>query len=105
MEVVALIRDLVIIVLGIIWIATGLLVGIIAWMTYKFVRSAPRRAEAVTTPAREVLGQAREAVDNATQGARTAKEAITFVSDKAIVPTITIVSAAVGARRFVEALF
>src|SRR2546423_4843325 len=105
MEVIAVIRDLVIIILGVIWIATGLIVGAIAWYSYKFVKSAPRRAEAVTTPARELLGEAKQAVGTVGEGARTAKEAITFVSEKAVLPTITVVSAVAGARRFVEALF
>ena len=104
MEIVALLRDLVIILAGLVWIVAGLLVGVIAWLTYKFVRSLPRRTEVVTTPANELLGQAKLAVGTAGEGARTAKEAITFVSDKAVAPTIAVASAVIGTRRFFETL-
>jgi hypothetical protein len=102
---IAVLRDLVIIVVGLIWIVAGVLVTIAAWATWKFLKTLPRRADAVTAPAREMVDQARQAVGTAGEGARTAKEAITFVSEKAIVPTIGAVSAVVAARRFVEVLF
>jgi hypothetical protein len=104
MEVVAFLRDLVIIIFGVVWIIAGVLVAIVAWLTYRFLRSVPRRTEAVTSPARELYGQAREAVGTAGEGARTAREAITFVSEKAVLPTIAIVSAVTGFRRFVGVL-
>lgn len=104
MEFVALVRDLVIIVVGLIWIAAGLLVTMLAWLSWKFVRTLPGRAETVTTPVKELVGQARQAVGTAGEGARTGKEAITFVGEKAVFPTIGFVSAAVAARRFVTVL-
>jgi hypothetical protein len=99
------VRDLVIIVVGLIWIVAGGLFVIVAWLTWKFVRSIPRRAEAVTAPAHELIDQAKGVVDTAGEGARTAKDAISFVSDKAVMPTIMFVSLAVGVRRFFETLF
>ena len=102
--VVALVRDIVIIIVGLIWIVAGLLVAVVAWLAWRFVRSMPRRAEAVTLPAQELLGQAGTAVGTVGDGARTAREAIGFVSEKVVVPTISIASAAAGARKFVETL-
>jgi len=104
MDIVALIRDLVIILVGLIWIVAGVLVVIVAWLTWKFMRSLPARAETVTTPVRELLGQAREAVGTAGESARTAREAVVFVSEKAVIPTIGVTSAVIGAKRFVEVL-
>ena len=101
---VAFVRDVIIIILGIIWIIAGVLVAIVAWLSWKFVRSLPRRSEMVTAPAKDLLGQAQQAVGTAGEGARTAKEAVTFVSEKAVMPTILVVSAVAGARRFVEIL-
>lgn len=104
MEVVALLRDLVIIVLGLVWIAAGALVGIVAWLAWKLLKEARRRAEELTTPAQELYGQAREALGSAGETARTAKETVTFVGEKAVMPTIVIASAASGVKRFVETL-
>lgn len=104
MEVIALLRDLVIIIVGLVWIVAGILVGIVTWLAWKFVKTLPARGEAVTTPARELVGQARQALGTAGEGANTVKEAITFVSEKAIVPTIGFVAAATAARRFVSVL-
>ena len=104
MEVIALLRDLVIIVVGLVWIVAGVLVAIVTWLAWKFVKTLPARGETVTTPARELVGQARQALGTAGEGAHTAKEAIAFVSEKAIIPTIGFVSAAVAARRFVSVL-
>ena len=103
-DVIAVVRDLVIIVVGLIWIVAGVLVAVVAWVTWKFLKTLPRRADSVAAPAREIVDQARQAVGTAGEGARTAKEAITFVSEKAVVPTIGVVSAVVAARRFVEVL-
>jgi hypothetical protein len=104
MEFVAFLRDLVIIVVGLVWIGAGILFAIVTWLAWKFVRSLPGRTETVTTPARELVGQARQALGSAGEGAHTAREAIAFVSEKAVVPTIGFVSAAVAARRFVSVL-
>jgi hypothetical protein len=104
LPIVALLRDIVIIIVGLIWIVAGLLVAAVAWLSWRFARSVPRRAEAVTVPAHELLGQARTVVGAAGEGARTAKETIGFVSEKVVVPTISIASAAVGVRKFVETL-
>ena len=104
MDFVALIRDLVIILVGLIWIVAGVLVVVIAWLAWKFMRSLPGRAEAVTTPARELVGKAREAVGTAGESARTAREAVVFVSEKAIIPTIGATSAVIGLKRFIEVL-
>jgi len=102
--IIALLRDIVIIIVGLIWIVAGVLVTLVGWLGWRFVRSMPRRAEAVTVPAQELLGQARTAVGTAGEGARTAKEAIGFVSEKVVVPTIGIASAAAGVRKFIETL-
>ena len=104
-DVIAVLRDLVIIVVGLIWIVAGVLVAGLAWAAWKFVKTLPGRAESVTTPAREIVDQAKQAVGTAGDGARTAKEAIVFVSEKAIVPTIGVVSATIAVRRFVGVLF
>jgi hypothetical protein len=104
-DVIAVVRDLVIIVVGLLWIVAGVIVTVLAWATWKFVKSLPGRAEAVTTPVLEVVDQARQAVGTAGEGARTAKEAIGFVSEKAVVPTIGVVSVAVAVRRFFAVLF
>jgi hypothetical protein len=104
LPIVALLRDIVIIIVGLIWTAAGLLVAAVAWLSWRFVRSVPRRAEAVTLPAQDLLGQARATLATAGQGARTAKETITFVGEKVVVPTISIASAAAGVRKFVETL-
>jgi hypothetical protein len=104
MEVIAVLRDLVIILSGIIWFIAGILVVVIGWITLRFVKSLPRRTEVVTAPAQDLVGQAKQAVGAAGEGARTAREAITFVSEKAVAPTIAVASAAVGVRRFIETL-
>jgi hypothetical protein len=104
MEVVALLRDLVIILFGVVWIIAGAMVAIVAWITWQFLRSVPRRAETVTSPAKELYGQAREAVGTAGESVRTAREAIVFVSEKAVLPTIAVVSAVNGIKRFVGVL-
>ena len=101
---IVVVRDLVIIVVGLIWIVAGVGLLVVLWMSWKLVRSVPGRVEVVTTPAREIVGQAREAVGTANEGARTAREAITFVSQKAVLPTIGVVSAVVALRRFFEVL-
>jgi|SRR4051812_15380755 hypothetical protein len=98
------IRDLFIIVFALVWIVAGAIVAAIAWYTYRFVRSMPERTERMITPAQELLGQTRQAVATAGDGARTAREAIGFVSEKAVLPTITVVSALAGVRTFVRAL-
>ena len=103
-DVIAVVRDLVIIVVGLIWIVAGVIVAVAAWATWKFLKSLPRRADAVATPAREIVEQARQAGGSAGEGARTAREAIGFVSEKAIVPTIGVVSATVAVRRFFAVL-
>jgi hypothetical protein len=97
-------RDLIIIIFGLVWIVAGAIVAAIAWYGYRFVRSLPARTERVIGPAQELLGQTRQAVGTAGEGARTAREAIGFVSEKAVLPTISIVSAAAGVRTFIRAL-
>jgi uncharacterized SAM-binding protein YcdF (DUF218 family) len=104
MEIVALLRDLIIIIFGIIWIVAGVLVAAVAWLAWRFAKSLPRRAEAVTVPAQELFGQAKQAVNTAGEGAHTAKEAIGFVADKAVGPVIVGASTASAVRRFFEAL-
>src|SRR4051812_35166506 len=104
MEVVALIRDLVIILAGLVWFVAGAITLAIAFLIYKFVRSLPRRTEVVTAPAQELIGQAKVAVGTAGEGMRTAKEAIAFVSEKAVAPTIAAASAVAGVRRFITVL-
>jgi hypothetical protein len=104
MEIVAVVRDLVIIIVGLIWMAAGVLVAVAAWASWKLVKSAPRRAEAVTIPAQELLGQARETLGAANDTARTAKGAVTFIAEKAVIPTIAAASTVAGVRRFVEIL-
>lgn len=103
-QIVGLVRDFVIIIVGVIWIVAGLIAVILAWTTWRFVKSMPRRTEAVSGPAQELLGQARQAVGTAGEGARTAREAIVFVSDKAVMPTIMAASAVVGVQKFVQTL-
>ena len=103
-DVIAVVRDLVIIVVGLIWMVAGVLVAVATWASWKFLKTLPGRAESAAAPAREVVDQARQAVGTAGEGARTAKEAIVFVSEKAVVPTIGVVSAAVAVRRFFEVL-
>lgn len=104
MEFVAFLRDLVIIIVGLIWIVAGVLVSLLAWLSWKFARTLPGRADTVTAPAKEIVGQARQAVGTAGESARTVREAIVFVSEKAVIPTIGLVSAAIAARRFVSVL-
>ena len=103
-HVVPFLRDLVIIILGIVWIVAGALVAVVAWVTWRLVKSLPRRAEVVTAPAQELYGQARNIMGTAGETARTAKEAVTLISDKAVVPTIAVVSAVVGIRQFFQTL-
>ena len=97
-------RDLIIIVFGLVWIVAGAIVAAIAWYAYRFIRSLPDRAERVITPTQELLGQTRQAVATAGEGAQTAREAIEFVSEKAVLPTITLLSALAGIRTFMRAL-
>ena len=100
----SIVRDVVIVLFALIWALAGALVAGVAWYSFLFVRSMRSRAEALATPANELLGQAKETLGSASESARTAKEAIAFMSDKAVMPAITVVSAAVAARRFVEVL-
>jgi hypothetical protein len=102
---VALFRDIVIILLGLVWVVAGILVAIIAFVAWRFIRTLPTRADTVSTPVVRLFGQAREAVSTAGDGARTAREAVVFVSDKAVVPAIVMASAVAGVRRFVQVLF
>ena len=81
-------------ILGIIWIIAGVLVAVVAWLVWKLVKSMPKRATAVTEPAQELFGQAKQVVGTANEGARTAKEAIAFVSEKAVMPTIMVMFSA-----------
>src|SRR5215210_5663621 len=104
MEILAVVRDLVIIVVGLIWMAAGVVVAVAAWASWKLVKSAPHRAEVVTVPAQELLGQARETLGAATDTARTARGAVTFIAEKAVIPTIAAASTVVAVRRFVEIL-
>jgi hypothetical protein len=97
-------RDFIIIVFGLVWIVAGAIVAAIAWYAYRFIRSLPGRAERVIAPSQELLGQTRQAVATAGEGAQTAREAIGFVSEKAVLPTITLLSAMAGIRTFVRAL-
>jgi hypothetical protein len=105
MEFVALLRDLIIIIFGIVWIVAGVLVAVVAWLAWKFARSLPRRAEAITVPAQELFGQAKQAVNTAGEGAHTAKEAVGFIADKAVDPIISGTATVSAVRRFFEALF
>jgi|SRR6476659_3798206 len=102
--IVAFLRDLVIIILGIVWIAAGAIVAVLAWMTWKVYKALPERAETVTRTAGELAGQVRQVLATSGDGARTGKEAIVFVSEKAVAPTIAAVSFAAGVRSFVKTL-
>jgi hypothetical protein len=102
--VIHVLRDLVIIIFGIVWILAGVLVTILAFLAIKFVKSVPKRAEVVTTPAQQLYGQAQQVMETAGDSARTAREAVTFVSSRAVLPTITAVSAVVGVRQFLDTL-
>jgi hypothetical protein len=103
-NVIHVLRDLVIIIFGIVWIVAGALVALVAWLAYKFIRSLPGRAEIVKAPAEHLYGQAQQVMETAGDSARTAREAVTFVSSKAVLPTITAVSAVVGVRQFLQTL-
>ena len=104
LQIVGLLRDIVIILLGLVWLVAGVIVAIIAFLTWRFVRTLPNRAETLSTPVVELFGQAKQVVGTAGEGARTAREAAVFVSDKAVVPAIVVASAVAGVRRFFEVL-
>jgi hypothetical protein len=103
-DILGMLRDIVIILLGVVWLIAGVIVALIAWFTFKFVRSLPNRTEGVTAQARDLLGQVRQTVGTAGEGARTATDAVTFISDRAVNPTIQFVAAVAGVRRFIEIL-
>ena len=100
----AVLRDIVIILLGVVWIVAGLIVAVIAFLTFRFVRSLPDRTEGVTAQARDLLAQVRQTVGTAGEGARTATDAVGFISDRAVNPTIQLVAAVAGVRKFFEIL-
>jgi hypothetical protein len=52
----------------------------------------------------ELYEQARQVMGTAGGTAQTAREAVTFVSDRAVGPTITFVAAVAGVRQFVQTL-
>lgn len=104
-QIVGLLRDIVIILVALIWIVAGVLMAAIAFLGWRFARSLPNRAEALIVPAREMVGQARQVVDSAGDSARTAQKTVSFISDRAVMPTIVVISAVAGVRRFIEVLF
>jgi hypothetical protein len=101
---VAFFRDIVIILFGLAWAVAGGLVAVVAFLTWRFMRTVPARADTISSPVIQLFGEAREAVGSAGDGARTAREAVVFVSEKAVVPAIVMASVVASVRRFVEVL-
>ena len=105
MEVVALLRDLAIILLALIWIAIGLAVGALLFLAWRAFRAARARAAALSQAATEVIGTAKTTVNEAAAGMRSVSATASFIGDRVVEPVITFSAAVAAATRFVEVLF
>lgn len=101
---VAFLRDLVILLATLVWLIAGLVAIIVGIFLYKFFKLARSKFEGLTDSAQQVLAQTKDTVGTAGDSASRVKDTVTYVTDKAVMPVIVTVSAAAGARRFVEAL-
>lgn len=104
MEVVALLRDLAIIILALVWILVGLAVGALLFLFWRAFRAARARAATLGEAANELIATAKSAANEAATGVRTISATASFVGDQVVEPVITISAAVAAATRFVEAL-
>jgi len=104
-EVIALIRDLAIIILALVFILAGIASLLVLWQVWKLIGFVRGTVEQLSVRATDVLVTARGVVGTAQQAARTARGTVDFVSDLVVRPVIDVASAVAAASAFTRALF
>ena len=97
-------RDLAIIALALIGLATGTIVILVGFRLLVLLGLVANRLDILTEAALTVLDSAREAAGTATQSARTIRGTADFVGDAVVSPVIGVAAAASAAGRLGEAL-
>jgi hypothetical protein len=104
-EVVALIRDVAIIVLALETIVIGVMVLILVWQLWRLIGFVRRHIDTLVTSANEILGSVKTGADAAADAASQVKTTTGYVSTRTVMPVIEVYSAVNGASRFAQALF
>lgn len=95
----AYLRDLVIVVAGVIWAVAGLATSVAAWTTWRVVRGVPRQIGPVIAPAHELVERAHDAAAVVGEHVRTHRGQFGSAGDTVARSTARVASTLVGAHR------
>jgi hypothetical protein len=104
-EVVALLRDIAIILLAVETIVIGLMVLLLLWQLWRLVGFVRRHGETLVGSANGILGTVKDGAQTVADTTHEVKATTGYVTARTVIPVVEFYSVMNGARRFAEALF
>jgi hypothetical protein len=104
-EVVALLRDIAIIVLAVETIVIGLMVLLLVWQLWRLVGFVRRHLDTLVGSANGILGTVKDGAESVADTAQDVKSTAGYVTARTVIPVVEFYSVMNGARRFAEAVF
>ena len=105
MEVVALLRDIAIILLAVETIVIGLMVLLLLWQVWRLVGFVRRHGETLVGSANGILGTVKGGAENVAEATHEVKATTGYVTARTVIPVVEFYSVMNGARKFAEAVF